>query len=125
MDSSNSNHGDFGHQRFSDIHRLEMHDGFIVLKAKGSRQYGDKQNLEKDAVRDKLFTPRQASEWANVAEETALRLAMLGDMLGSAELSDICKDLRAKVKEAIEWREKHNMSPDEKADILKWKKTFY
>lgn len=116
---------DFGHQRFSDIHRLEMHDGFIVLKAKGTRQYGDKQNLKTDQVRDRLFTPTKAAEWADTAEQIAMQLALQGDMLGSAELSDICKDLRAKIKEALEWREKNNMSPDEKQAILSWKKKYY
>ena len=112
-----------GRQRFSDIHRCEHKDGMIVIRASHSHQFGDRHHGKN--MRDRLMTPPEAYKWVERAEGMAARYMMMGEPLVSAELMDIAKDLKSKVKEAIEWREKNNLSPGEVAELIKWKQKYY
>ena len=112
-----------GRQRFSDIHRCEMKDGFIIIRASHKHQEGDRHGGKN--MRDRVMPPPEAWKWVQRAEAMAMRYMAMGEPLVSAELCDIAGEMKARIKEAIEWREKQNLSPDEVAEVIKWKKTFY
>jgi hypothetical protein len=112
-----------GRQRFSDIHRCEHKDGMIIVRASHSHQFGDKHNGVN--MRDRIMTPPRAYKYVELARGMAARFMMNGEPTASAELSEIADDMHAKIREAIEWREKRNLSPDEVAELLKWKQQYY
>lgn len=112
-----------GRQRFSDVQRCEMKDGFIIIRAKHTEQFGDRHGGKN--MRDRIMTPPEAYKWVERAEGMAMKFMAMGEPLVSADLTEIANELRVRIREAIEWREKHNLSPVEVAEVLQWKKKFY
>lgn len=112
-----------GRQRFSDIHRCEHKDGMIIVRASHSHQFGDRHNGVN--MRDRIMTPPKAYKYVELARGMAARFMMNGEPTASAELSEIANDMQAKIREAIEWREKRNLSPGEVAELLTWKQKYY
>lgn len=112
-----------GRQRFSDIHRCEMKDGFIIIRASHKHQFGDRHGGKN--MRDRVMAPPEAWKWVERAEGMAMKFMQMGEPMTSADLSEIANELRVRIKEAIEWREKQNLSPGEVDEILQWKKRFF
>ena len=112
-----------GRQRFSDIHRCESIDGFVIIRASHKHQFGDKHGGKN--MRDRMLTPPEAFQWVERARGMAKKYMAMGEPLVSAELGEIADELAVRAKEAIEWREKQNISPDEIAELLQWKKKYY
>lgn len=112
-----------GRQRFSDIDRCEMKDGFVIIRASHKHQFGDRHDGKN--MRDRVMTPIDAWKWVERAQAMSAKFMAMGEPLVSAELMDIANEMAARAREAIEWREKQNLSPDEVAELVQWKKKFY
>lgn len=97
-------------QRFSNINRVEAIEGNLVIRTNQVRQVGDKQV----GIRD-TFIPLERAENVVAGWKNVMTALMRNGDAGWMELGEIISEYEARIKEAKEWRFKHNINPEERA----------
>lgn len=95
------------YQRFSNIARISHVRGNLVAYTSAGRQLGDRQAGIRDTIIPLHRAESRLDNWRQVRDS----LARNGD-LGWVELGEIIEEFEARIKEAKEYRFKHNIDPN-------------